>query len=71
MIYFNLFIQALHAAFQWATTILDKSGLASYFLGIIIITIVFNKLLAPLLRGRGSDHADRRRMRKDGGSENG
>lgn len=71
MIAFELFIDALVAGFGWASQVFEKSGLASYHLGIIIITIVFHKIISPMMRGQGSDRADRRRIRKDGGSENG
>lgn len=68
---FDLFLDALGAGFGWFTQVFDKSGLAPYHLGIIIITIVFYKIIAPMMRGRGSDRADRRHQRKDSGSKNG
>lgn len=71
MLAFDLFLDALSAGFSWATQVFEKSGYMPYLLGIIIISIVFDKIISPIMRGRGSDHADRRRMRKDGGSENG
>lgn len=68
---FDLFIDSLVAGFGWFTQILDASGLAPYHLGIIIITIVFHKIIAPMMRGRGSDRADRRYHKKGTDSENG
>lgn len=66
-----MFITAAEAAFDWFTQIYTKAGYLSYFLGMIIITIVFDKIISPMMRGRGSDRADPRRSRKDSGSDYG
>lgn len=71
MLAFELLLNSVRASFVWATQVFEKSGMMSYLLGIIIITIVFDKIISPMMRGRGSDRADRRRNRKDSGSENG
>lgn len=68
---FDLFLDALGAGFSWFTQVFEAAGLAGYHLGIVIITIVFYKIIAPMMRGRGSDRADPRRHRKESGSENG
>lgn len=65
MIAFEMLLEATAACFSWATQIYEKSGYMSYYIGIIIISIVFYKIIAPMMRGAGSDRADRRRSRKD------
>lgn len=64
MIAFQLILDAISAGFSWFTQVFTASGYLSYFLGMAIITIVFDKLIRPMLRGRGSDRADRRRQKK-------
>lgn len=64
MVAFELILEAVSACFGWADKLLTSSGYLSYFLGIIIITIVFDKIISPMLRGRGSDRADRRRNKE-------
>ena len=71
MIVFEMFLEAFAAAFSWANQLISYSGYLSYLLGIMIISIVFNKIISPMLRDRGSDRADRRRHGKGGSSENG
>lgn len=64
MVAFDLLFEAISACFGWADKLLSSSGYLSYFLGIIIISIVFDKIITPMLRGRGSDRADRRRNKE-------
>lgn len=64
MVAFDLILQALSACFRWTDQLFTESGYLSYFLGIIIISIVFDKIIAPMLRGRGSDRADPRRNKE-------
>lgn len=63
--YLSLIVDAISAAFSWATSILDKSGLMGGYLGMMLITIVFYKLLRPLMRGSGSDRASKRNQKGD------
>lgn len=64
MVAFDLILEAISACFGWVDQIFTESGYLSYFLGIIIISIVFDKIISPMLRGRGSDRADRRRNKE-------
>lgn len=58
MIAFELILEAIAAGFSWADKLLSSSGYLSYLVGMIIISIVFDKIISPMLRGSGSDRAD-------------
>lgn len=64
---FSMFFDAIISGFAWFTQVFTAAGLLDLFTGIMIITIVFNRIIAPMLRGRGSDRADRRRNKKGEG----
>ena len=71
MVAFEMILGSIGAAFTWADSILTSSGYLPYFVGIILIKMIFDKLIRPVLRGSGSDRADRRRHGKGGSGENG
>ena len=58
---FELILDAFIAALSWADQLFTESGYLNYFLGMLIITIAFNKLISPMLHGKGSDRASVRR----------
>lgn len=61
---FTFFFDAIVSGFSWFTQVFAAAGLMDIFTGLIIITLVFYRLLAPMLRSAGSDRA-RRSSRKD------
>lgn len=63
---FDLILDAFTAALGWADDLFSKSGYLDYFLGMLIITIAFNKLISPMLHGKGSDRASARRNSDEG-----
>lgn len=65
---FDLILDAFSAALGWADQLFSESGYLDYFLGILIISIVFNKIISPMLHGRGSDRAQQRNKSQDGDS---
>ena len=66
MIAFELILEVVSAGFSWADQLFSSSGYLSYFVGIIIIKIVFDKIVSPMLRGSGSDRADPNRNKDEG-----
>ena len=68
MAYFTFFIDAVTSGFVWFTQVFTAAGLLDIFSGLIIITFIFYRLIAPLLRSAGSDRASKSRS-KSGESE--
>ncbi|MBE6922887.1 MAG: hypothetical protein E7465_06875 [Ruminococcaceae bacterium] len=66
MVAFDLIAQAFAACLSWANQLISNSGYLDYFVGIIVISIVFNKILSPMLHGKGSDLAHARHKSKEG-----
>lgn len=62
---FDLIIAAIGSGFRWMDAVLTESGLLPVFLGVALIRIVFDKLISPMLRGRGSDRADPRKNKTE------
>lgn len=58
--FFEMFISVIIECFSWFTQVFEAAGLLDTFIGIVIISIVFYRLVAPLLRSAGSDRANPR-----------
>lgn len=61
---FDMFLAAIVSGFTWFTQVFGAAGFMDIFIGLIIITIVFYRLISPFIRAAGSDRA-RRRSGKD------
>lgn len=60
----DIVLSIIRSPMQWFSHLLDKSGMTSLFLGIVMIFMVYRYLLVPLFgssRGRGSDTAKKRK----------
>lgn len=51
---------AIRAALAWFTDLFHKSGYLDVYVGIVLITISFHRLFAPVFTRVGSDRASRR-----------
>lgn len=68
MQFFSLFLDAIASGFYWFSQVMTAAGLLDIFTGVLIISLVFYRILAPMLRSSGSDRA-RRSSRKDSSDE--
>lgn len=66
---FTMFLSAVAACFSWFSQVFEASGLLSSFLGVMIISILFSKIIAPMMRGAGSDRAGRKYKHNDSADE--
>lgn len=64
-IFFDMFFDVIIECFSWFTDVMTSAGLLDYFVGIVIISIVFTRLVSPLFRSAGSDRSNPRRNKKE------
>lgn len=60
-----LLIEAMVSGFAWFTQVFTKAGLMDIFSGVMIITLVFYRILSPMLRSAGSDRSNKKRGEKE------
>lgn len=63
---FVFFLDAIVSGFAWFTQVFATAGLLDIFSGIMIISLVFYRLIAPMMRSAGSDRAKRRKENDNG-----
>lgn len=68
MAFFSMFLDVIASCFMWFTQVMTAAGLLDIFTGLIVISLVFWRILSPMLRSTGSDRA-RRTSRKDSSNE--
>lgn len=54
------FASVLRASMDWVTQLFDGSGYLDIYIGFVIMTIAFRRLLSPALTSVGSDRASSR-----------
>lgn len=59
MEFFSMFLDVIVSGFAWFTQVMTAAGLLDTFTGLIIISLVFWRILSPMLRSAGSDRARR------------
>ena len=61
----SLFIVAISEGFKWFSEVMTAAGLDNIFLGVILITLIFYRLISPMMRSGASDQASKKRQKDD------